>query len=199
MTPRLLGAALLLAAAGCGGSGGEQQPPPMSCFTGDATAAPEATLVYQMPGGRLAPVTDGTVVPLAIPPQGGEALIVGVRALNVDGCPLTMSTSLVVPASGVVAAFERRPVTLEPAADGWLEPKNPSGLANFSNLAACPIAGLGQDVDGQTYRLTIQVEDLAGRQAEATALMVPDCEDSPNPARCRCVCAAGYVLGHACP
>ena len=63
----------------------------------------------------IAPVTDGGSLPLIVPPQGGEVLIIGVRALNVDGCPLTLSTSLALP-NGVVAAFERRPVTLQTAA-----------------------------------------------------------------------------------
>ena len=134
-----------------------------------------------------------------VPPQGGEVLVVGVRALNIDGCPLTMSTSLIVPSSGVVAAFERRPVTLGPSADGWLEPRNPAGLANFSNLPACPIAALGQAIDGNSYRLDVQIEDLMGRQGGASATVVPTCDAAPDPASCQCLCAAGYVLGSACP
>ena len=190
--------ACALATAGCHASS-QDMPPASGCFTGDAGAAPMVTLVYQASGGALAPVTDGTTLPLVVPPQGAEVLVVGVRALNIDGCPLTLSTSLSVPSSGVVAAFDRRPVTLEPAADGWLQPKNPAGLANFANLPASPIAGLGQDVDGQPYVLTIQVEDDAGRQGQASATVVPTCDNAANPSMCKCLCAAGYVLGSACP
>jgi hypothetical protein len=184
--------------AACGG--GPPAPAPKSgCFTGDATAAPVITLVYQTPAGALMPVEDGSAAPLVVPPQGGEVLVVGVRALNLDGCPLTISSSLVVPGSGVIASFERRPVTLQPASDGWLEPKDPTGLANFANLPACPIVGLGQMIDGESFRLDVEVEDLAGRQASASATVVPTCDTAADPAGCACLCAADYVLGSACP
>ena len=192
---RLFGAAALVASAACSGGGGA--PPPEGCFAGDRGAAPMITLVHQTAAGTIAPVTDGVSLPLIVPPQGGEVLIVGVRALNVDGCPLTLATSLALP-NGVVAAFERRPVTLQTADDGWLEPVNPAGLANFANLPACPIAGLDQAIDGESYRLTIEVEDGAGRQTQASATVVPTCDDAADPAMCRCVCAAHYVLGSAC-
>jgi len=196
---RLLGGACALAFCACGGGGAPAaMPPPSGCFTGDSTSAPAVTLVYQTPDGMLAPVSDGDTLPLIVPPQGGEVLVVGVRALNIDGCPLTMSTSLVVPQSGVVAAFERRPVTLQPAADGWLEPKNPAGLANFANVAACPIAALGQAVDGEPYQLTVAIEDQAGRQGQASATVVPTCAQSAAPATCQCLCGADYVLGTPC-
>lgn len=194
---RRIGAVCVLALSGC--FGGTQQPPPPGCFTGDPALAPELTLVYQEPGGKLGPITDGTMVPLVVPPQGAEILVIGVRAVNIDGCPLTMSTSLIVPSSGAVAAFDRRPVTLQAADDGWLEPKNPTGLANFSNLPACPIAGLGQAVDGESYELSVQIEDLAGHKGQASATIVPTCDNAANPTMCQCLCAAGYVLGSHCP
>ena len=193
---RLFGSLGLVALAACQG-GGASPPPPAGCFVGDLAASPALTLVYQTPDLALAPVTDGGSLPLIVPPQGGEVLIIGVRALNIDGCPLTMSTSLALP-SGVVAAFERRPVNLQPAPDGWLEPVNPAGLANFANLPACPIAGLEQSIDGERYQLTVEVEDRAGRTAQASATIVPTCDAAAVPATCRCLCAAGYVLGSSC-
>jgi hypothetical protein len=156
-------------------------------------------VVYQTPAGTPAAVEDGSAAPLVVPPQGGEVLVIGVRALNIDGCPLTMSSSLVLPGSGVIASFERRPVTLQPASDGWLEPKDPTGLANFANLPACPIAGLGQMINDESFRLDVEVEDLAGRQASASAMVVPTCDTATDPAQCRCLCAADYVLGSVCP
>ncbi|MFL5308541.1 MAG: hypothetical protein ACJ8F1_25235, partial [Polyangia bacterium] len=116
-----------------------------------------------------------------------------------DGCPLTMSTALIVPSSGAIAALERRPVILQPAADGWLEPQNPTGLANFANVPACPIAGLGQAVDGESFQITVQIDDLAGRHGEASATVVPTCAAASNAATCKCQCGAGYVLGSRCP
>lgn len=194
---RLIGAACVLATVGCGG-GQTAAPPPSSCFAGDATSAPAVTLVHQM-GGALAPVSDGDALPLVVAPQGGEVLVVGVRATNIDGCSVTLSTSMIVPSTGAVAAFERRPVTLQLAADGWFEPKNPTGLADFANVPACPIAGLEQAVDGEPYLLTVQVDDFAGRHGQASATVVPSCGTAANAAICRCQCGAGYVLGSRCP
>jgi hypothetical protein len=193
---RLLGTAALAAVGACSG-GGSGTPQPDGCFAGDRAAAPTITLVHQTAAGTIAPVTDGVSLPLIVPPQGGEVLVVGVRALNIDGCPLTLATSLALP-NGVVAAFERRPVTLQAAADGWLEPVNPAGLANLANLPACPIAGLDQAIDGESFRLTVEVEDRAGRQTQASATTVPTCDAAENPAMCRCLCAGHYVLGSPC-
>jgi len=193
----VLGCTGLAALAACHG-GGEASPPPSGCFSGDATAAPLLALVRQAADGGLAPVTDGDMVPLVVPPQGGEVLLIGVRALNIDGCPLTMSTSLVL-STGVVAAFERRPVNLRLAEDGWLQPASPSGLANFANLPACPIAGLGQSIDGVSSQLVVDVEDRAGRRGHAAATILPTCEGDATSGHCRCLCAAGYVLGDVCP
>ncbi len=190
--------ACALVMLGCGGGPAAAPAPSSGCFTGDPSSPPAVTLVGQTSQGTLAPVADGGTLPLVAAPQGGEVLVVGVRALNVDGCPLTLSTSLALASSGLIAAFERRPVMLQPAADGWLEPKNPAGLANFANVPACPIAGLGQAVDGEPYVLTVQVEDPAGRQAQASATVVPTCDASPDPVTCRCLCSAGYVLGQRC-
>jgi hypothetical protein len=185
-----------LTAAGCGGG----SKPPAGCFEGDMSAGPELALVHRTPDGMLAPIADGNELALVVPPQGGEVLLIGVRARNVDGCPLTLSTALVDPGSGVVAAFERRPVTLKLATDGWLEPERPSSLANFSNLPACPIAGLARAVDdSQPWRLDIQVDDAAGHHGEVAATITATCALSADPAGCSCQCAAGYVLGSACP
>ena len=192
----MVGYLMLLATAACQSSGGS--PPPSSCFVGDQAATPLLAPVRQSAGGGLAPVADGDALSLVVPPQGGEVLLVGVRALNIDGCPLTLSASLVL-STGAVAAFERRPVNLRPAADGWLQPANPSGLADFANLPACPIAGLHQSIDGAPAQLVLDAEDQAGRQAHAVVTVVPTCDVAGSAGTCRCLCAAGYVLGAPCP
>jgi hypothetical protein len=189
--------AAIAALAACGGSSAEH--PATGCFVGTPDQAPELVLVHQTADGALATVVDGAPIPLVQPPQGGEVLLVGVRARNIDGCPLTLSTSLAIPQSSVVAAFERRPVTLELASDGWLQPKRPDALSNFSNLPSCPIAGLARAVERESYELTIAVEDQAGRKAQVSATVVPSCDGNLTPSLCHCLCSADYVLGSACP
>jgi hypothetical protein len=187
------GAAL---AGACGGGG---SPTPSSCFVGDMTAAPELELVYRTTDGMAAPLADGGEVPLLFAPQGGFVLFVGARARNIDGCTLSASSALVDPATSAVLTFERRPVTLAPTADGWLEPSHPDQLSNYSNLPACPLAGLTQAIDGVSYELQLQVLDGMNRMAQKTVTVTPTCAEPVHASQCQCQCAAGYVLGSACP
>ena len=180
---------------GGGGGGGSQG----SCFAGDPAAAPALVPVYRAVDGTTQLINDGDAIPLIEPPQGGQVLLVGGKAHNIDGCSLVMSTSLRLLGSGAVVAFERRPVTEAPADDGWLWPKRPDLLSNFSNLPACPVAGLPQPIDGQSFLLDLQLEDGAGRHAAATVTVVPTCGQPELQARCACTCAADYVLGSDCP
>jgi len=196
---RLRPIVIVVALAGCGGATGNADgAAPGGCFVGDPASAPELELVHRTADGQLATVADGAPIPLFEPPQGGQVILVGVRARNIDGCPLTLSTSLAVPQSTIVAAFERRPVTLEATPDGWLQPKRPDLLSNFANLPSCPIAGLDRAVDGEPYQLTVEAEDHAGRKGQASALVVPSCDMNVAPTLCRCLCAANYVLGIVC-
>ena len=185
---------------GGGGGGTAGQSVPLgNCFVGNPSTAPQIELVYRTVAGQLGSLGNLAAVPLIQPVQGGETLFIGVRARNIDGCPLNMSTALFTVDSGVVVALERRPVTLEATADGWLQPKQPDALSNFSNLPACPKAGLGLRIDGQQYRLQVSVDDSFGRHGEATQLIVPTCGQPALAATCQCLCAANYVLGSACP
>ncbi len=196
---RLRPIVIVAALAGCaGGPGAADGAAPAACFVGDPGSDPEVVLVHRTSDGQLATVAEGAPIPLFEPPQGGQVILVGVRVRNIDGCPLTISTSLAIPQTSIVAAFERRPVTLETTPDGWLQPKRPDLLSNFANLPSCPIAGLDRPIDGETYQLTVEAEDHAGRKGRASAIVVPSCDMNVAPALCRCLCAANYVLGSVC-
>jgi hypothetical protein len=183
---------------GSGGTAG-QGPPLGTCFVGDPAASPEVQLVYRTDAGLIAPVGNLGEVPLFQAPQGGETLFIGVRARNIDGCPLDMSTALLAPEADVVIAFERRPVNLEATGDGWLQPSQPSALSNFANLPSCPKAGLNRRINGEQYRLQVSVDDAFGRHGETMQLIVPTCGQPALLATCQCLCSASYVLGGACP
>lgn len=177
----------------------EPEPEPLaSCFVGDPSQPAEIQLVHHTESGVVAPITDQGEVPLILPPQGGKVMLIGVRARNLDGCPLTIATAIIDPCTEAVVAFERRPVVLQPTGDGWLEPLQPAEISNYSNLPACPRASLTRDVHGQPYTLRVSVEDKDKRKVQQDVTITPTCSQPEFAEQCRCECSQGYVLGGAC-
>lgn len=172
-------------------------PEPLRCFVGDPAAPPELVLIHQTASGTIAVTREDQTVPLLQPPQGGRVMFIGVRARNLDGCPVTITAALFDTCSEDVIALERRPIRLEPTADGWLEPLQPHEISNYSNLPACPRAGLTRDVHGEPYRLLVSIEDKDGRRVEATRIIVPTCAGL-FAETCPCECSRDYILGEAC-
>lgn len=144
------------------------------------------------------PVLNRGTVPLILPPQGGKVMLLGVRARNLDGCPLFITTALKDPCNGAIIALERRPVSMEVKADGWLEPLQPGELSNFSNLPACPRANLSQDIHNNAHILLVSIEDKAQRKVETELTIVPTCSEPQFLEQCRCECEKGYTLGGTC-
>ena len=168
------------------------------CFVGDPNADPIIEAVFRDVNGEMKPIVAGGNIPLILPPQGGKVMFVGVRAKNVDGCPVDISTSIRDTCSNAIIALERRPVTLNETSDGWLEPLQPNELTNYSNLPACPRANLERDIHGQPYVLTIRITDKDGRMAEQQIEVVPFCSEPEFMDRCMCECRNDFTLGDDC-
>lgn len=175
----------------------EEQPPAISCPLGDLTQPIELEIVHKAAGGGVTVTTSSSAVPLILPPQGGKVMLVGVRARNVDGCPLTLTAALRDPCSDDLIALERRPILLEEK-NGWLEPQEPLELNNYSNLPACPREGLTRQVNDNEYRLEIVVEDKTGRQASKAITIVPTCAEPANEMSCRCECRTDFSTVDNC-
>lgn len=143
-------------------------------------------------------MVDGSEVPLILPPQGGKVMFIGVRAQNLDGCPLNIGTALRDTNTNTIVTLERRPVRMEENDDGFLLPRTPAAITNYSNLPGCPRAGLSQDVHGVPHELTISVEDQDGRTAELTLTIVPTCAQPEFFDQCVCECDSDYTLGQDC-
>ncbi len=177
---------------------------PIHCFVGDRSLPVEIEPVFRDVAGDLQPMAEGAQVPLILPPQGGKVLFIGVRAKNLDGCPVQLSTSLRDPCTGAVLVVERRPITLEPSPDGWLQPPHRdevdplTGEPGYSNLPACPLANIDRDIQGNPYDVTIRVEDPDGRQAEKVVRIVPFCAQPSVIDQCLCECRADYAQGNDC-
>jgi len=165
-----------------------------TCFVGDLTAQPEIEIVHRTASGTVA--ITRALVPLLNPPQGGKVLLVGVRAKNLDGCPLQISASLRDPCNDRVLALERRPVSLEASPDGWAAPARPLELDNFSNLPGCPRSDNDRPIADQPYLLRVTVTDKEGRTAEATRMIEPYCGAEPeHAATCACECRSRFDRG----
>jgi hypothetical protein len=182
--------ALLVANAGC-----PSTPRCPAGFIGEAGAAPEAQMVFTDGiSPTLRPATDGTVIPLELPPQGGYVMYVGARVRNLDAC-VEIAGSLRDPVSGNEVGFDARSTTLARAADGWAEPDG-RNLANLSNVNGCPAYG-PRDVHATPYDLVVRVTDSSGRVATVTHRVTPTCmqPDAAQRAECVCTCSANYTLG----
>lgn len=187
--------AVALALTGLAGCPDEPGPP--ACVVGDPTQPIELALLSRDGGQQITPLhAPMTAVPLVVPEQGGQILLVGVRARNLDGCSLMLTTSLRDPCTDEVLTVERRPVLLAATADGWAEPAADS-TSQWGNLAVCPNAGATRDLQGQRYLLRVAVEADDGRTAETSLEVVPTCAAGDD--GCLCQCQAGYDLGDECP
>jgi hypothetical protein len=173
-------------------------PDEVRCFVGDPALPAEIEPVFRDVELKMQLMTEGGAVPLILPPQGGKVMVVGVRARNLDGCPVTIASSIRDTCSNSIIALENRPVRLEPNGDGWLTPAIPSDLINYSNLPACPRANLERDVHAQPYLLSIRVEDKDGRKAETMIEIVPTCAEPEFMDQCLCECDQDYSLGDEC-
>ncbi|MBI4820668.1 MAG: hypothetical protein HY791_30670 [Deltaproteobacteria bacterium] len=190
------GALLALCACTSGSEGPDASAE--TCFLGDPSKSAIIEPIFRQVDGSIAKLEEGSSVPLILPPQGGKVIFVGVRAQNLDGCPIEISASMRDPCSNALVALERRPIRLTPTASGWLEPLLPTEIVNYSNLPACPRAGLERDIEGQPYEITIRVEDKSGRKAEAKVSAVPFCAEPEFRDRCTCECRAAYRQGDTC-
>jgi hypothetical protein len=187
---------VLVCGAGCGGDG--ESAAPESCAAGDPAAPLEFDTMYRTLDGELARAVENSELPLLTPPQGGLIFLVGPRATNLTGCHVELATALLDTESRSVITIDRRPVALEPNADGSLTPKNPRGLSGYANVAACPAAALTRPVNGVPYQLQMTVTDLAGRSAQRVLNVVPTCGDGPGLADCECLCSVDYRQGEPC-
>jgi hypothetical protein len=192
-----LGASVL--GSGCSTPGGGEPCP--TGFLGTPSGTPDLQILALRSDDTTVPVTDGGSITLMLPPQGGRVLFVGARATNVDGCGLQLTGALRDETTHQVRV-DSRTVNLIPTGDGWGATGVGSvseSIANFSNITVCPNQWSMMDVFGHAYGLEVTVVDRGGRTATGHVQVTPYCGEPANAAECMCICAAGYVLGQACP
>lgn len=185
-------AALVIALAGCGDDG----QPATSCSVGDRSQPIELAIVVS-DGTSLGDFVDGGAAPLRRPLQGGQAILIGVRARNVDGCKVNLTTTLRDPVDGRSLGLDVRPVRLEPGADGWARPAEPV-FQSIGNTPACPNLVADADIFGNAWQVELRLDEDGGRSATVFTTVRPFCDELSPRAECECECAAGYQLGQPC-
>jgi hypothetical protein len=185
-------ALLVLAAAIASACGGDDTPDTAPCPIGDMSAPAELEIVHLDAQNMVVKTQAMTEIPLQQPPQGGWIVLLGARARNIDGCRITLKTTLVDPCNGEILSLDARPTKLVLGSDGW----GMSSLTTFGNLAVCPQPTASLDVHDVPYVMQVIVEDSDGKKAQAQITVVPVCP--AGNAMCTCQCARDYVVGSAC-
>jgi hypothetical protein len=170
-------------------------------------AQPPTFVITSLDGDDVEHVlNDGGELALILPPQGGRVAFVGVRAMNVDACAITLSGTLRDEATGQERS-DTRPADLFRAVDGWAttgsdaqssDGSSVGSITSFSNITLCPNDWSTTDIYGHPYALTVTLTDSAKRTAKRTIHVTPACPEPARVAECTCLCKQGYVLGDRC-
>jgi hypothetical protein len=177
---------LLVLAVGCGPAGS----------SGMLAVTPA---IYHPADQSLIDVSDGDRVGLERPPQGGIVLFVGARVRGL-GDPTVELRGRLLDLSGAPVAEEGRVVDLNPTpGDATLWQPDLRSITSVSNIAVCPPPSTEPlDRFDRVYTLEVVVtERVSGRAGSARRRVTAACLQSDPTQRdlCRCVCAAGFVIG----
>lgn len=190
---------------GSGGSGGGGSP--FQCpydYNGDPAAPMEIEVFYLGADDKNHDVTDGAVLDMIEPPQGGRVIFVGVRAKNVSPCGVSISAGLRDPINNKVN-FESRSVNLVPDGSGFAVSRL-GEVASYANTPTCFNTWSAQNLFDGDYTLEVTVEDNDGHKAEKTFAVTATCSDKSLAGnsgqavidQCMCICKTGYMLGEDC-
>lgn len=170
-----------------------EETPLRRCPLGDPTAQPQFGVYYLDRDYVPHPVPDDGVVPLAWLTQGGWGLLLGVRATNIDGCQMTLTTSFRDEcAPDILKVDNRDPPMLDDDGPGW-------GVMNesdVSNLQVCAIPNGLRNYYEEPFLFTVTVSDIDGRTASQELRLTPVCPD--DVAECACWCDKNYLWGQQC-
>jgi hypothetical protein len=176
--------------------GDASMPSQDACVIGDPSQPIEFTVVDRALDAGLENTTDR--IPLTSPPQGGYVVFVGVRAKNVDGCPIVVTATIYDTCAHQLIGYDREAVALQLAADGWGEPKSALDITNFANVPTCPAPGAVRNIDGEPYELAVEVRDKLGRTAHKSMIVTPYCAQPEAYNDCICECARSAAIGPDC-
>jgi hypothetical protein len=184
---------VLALASGCSGGATSVDAPLARCPLGDPDAAAQLEIVHLDADLQIVRTLENAEVPLQAPPQGGWILLLGVRATNLDGCQLNLTTSFRDVCDDRIIKVDQRPARLDDTGDGW----GISTASTFGNLPVCPQVTAQRDLHDQPFLVTVSIDDVDGKRASRDLTVVPVCPVADP--RCACECDRDYVLGGPCP
>ncbi|QRK12910.1 hypothetical protein JQX13_24480 [Archangium violaceum] len=177
---------------------------PTSCgipYLGDPNGAPDFTITALGPDWMTSPsipLTQGSIVSLVEPPQGGRVSFIGVRdVINMDPCGVTLMGVVENPITGKLM-FDSRTVNLERSPDGKGSSTD-EDYSTFSNVPLCPNNWSSMDLYDQNYELAVILQDSRGKGLQKTLTIRPACNVPGEERQCLCMCKQGYKLGQPCP
>ncbi|WNG33950.1 hypothetical protein F0U61_10115 [Archangium violaceum] len=177
---------------------------PTSCgipFLGDPNGTPDFTITALGPNWMTSPavpLTQGSIVSLIEPPQGGRVSFIGVRdVINMDPCGVFLLGSLKDPISNK-RMVDSRTINLERSPDGKGSSAD-EDYFTFSNVPLCPNNWSSMNLFDQEYELTVILQDKRGKGLQKILTIRPACNVPGEERECLCICKQGYRLGEPCP
>ncbi len=164
----------------------------MRCPFGDPNAPMELEVFHLDELDNIVATQADARVPMRIPPQGGWAVILGVRATNLTGCAVKLTTSFRDLCSILIEKVDERSAILADNGDG----RGFTTLDTVSNLQLCPTPTSLRHLHDEPFRFTIEVTDLDGKYGSTELTFVPFCPAGAD--LCTCECDQRYNLG-TCP
>jgi len=145
---------------------------------------------------EVLPVTEGSGIPLMLPPQGGRVSWVGVRANNMDPCTVQLTGALTDPHNSQLR-LDSRTINLR-ITDGGVAASSAGVINLWANIPLCPNQWASQDIFGNTFKLDISITERDGRMTSRSMNVVPFCGQPDEEDTCKCICKGGYMLGESC-
>ena len=170
-------------------SGGSSEP---QCTFGDPALPMELEVFHLDELDNTITTQPNMRVPMRIPPQGGWAVILGVRAANLTGCQVQLTTSFRDVCDELIMKVDQRSATLVDNGDG----RAFTTLDTVSNLQLCPTPTSLRHLHDEPFRFTIEVTDADRKRGAAEIPFVPVCPAGAD--LCTCECDQRYNLG-TCP
>jgi hypothetical protein len=163
---------------------------------GDKAKDIEMEVLVLGPSNSSVKVSEGDMVPLVFPPQGGEVIFAGVRATNLDACGVKITGALRDLDTKQVQV-DARTVNLDDDGTGWGRSAD-GDISSFANISVCPNNWSKTDINNTPYALEVTVTDRDKRSVTKTLKITPFCAEEAYMSFCTCTCKGGYVLGQTC-